>query len=100
MSTVWLSPSHTPPQITYTLITADSPNCLGHSTAPVQLQYRLDNTEWTTLDPRKIIPSNDYFIVMIYLLLSVQVMLQHTVMIPLRWHTSKSPYLLLIWIRD
>lgn len=55
LSTVCLNPSNTPPaQVSYSLITADSPDCLQYGPAPVQLQYRYNDTHpWITLDTRK-----------------------------------------------
>lgn len=52
ISTVCLSPKLTLPQLSYTLITANSPDC-GPPSAPIHLQYRVDNGDWITLDPRK-----------------------------------------------
>ena len=52
ISTVCLSPKLTLPQLSYTLITANSPDC-GPPSAPIHLQYRVDNHNWTTLYPRK-----------------------------------------------
>ena len=56
ISTVCLRLRPTLPQFSYTLITANSPDCGPHS-APIHLQYRVNNSDWMTLSPRKSVTS-------------------------------------------
>ena len=53
ISTVCLNPNP-PIQVNYTLITANSPDCLNPetlSTPPPQLQYRFNGSLWMTVEP-------------------------------------------------